>query len=100
MRPYYTEYVRHAMRFYAKYPNAAPQNFRSNADRQNWNACHKVVRRLPEKERLALLRLYQETGDFADCVYETSRASRKELDGVWEEIRRIERKIARRRGLL
>ena len=46
MRPHYAEYVKHAMRFYAKSRiNASSEQarFKSEADKKNWNACHTAL---------------------------------------------------------
>ena len=35
MRTFYTDYIQHCMKFYARHPNP---KFRSDADKQNWYA--------------------------------------------------------------
>lgn len=106
MRPYYTDYVRHALRFYVKHfkestpSERVPQSFKSEADKSNWLACHKVLKALPENERRVLARLYGTPENFVSRVYETCRTEGGTPEELWDRIRRIERKIARRRGLL
>ncbi len=43
MRPYYAEYVKHAMRYYSKsILNASSEQprFKTESDKKNWFACH------------------------------------------------------------
>ena len=45
MRTFYSEYVQHCMRFYARHTNP---KFRSDADKKNWFACDSALKGFTE----------------------------------------------------
>ena len=57
MRTFYSEYVQHCMRFYARHPRP---KFRSDADKQNWNACDSAMKGFTDKEQDILMTVYRE----------------------------------------
>ena len=96
--PVYTLYVRHAMRFYSHYPNIT--NFRSEADRLNWYACHSVIQGYSAVNKDILLSVYGERDTLGDNVYNVSKRYGIHQDGVWLMMREFERELAIERGLL
>lgn len=96
--PAYTAYVRHAMRFYASYPNT--KVFRSESDRANWQACHRALRAYPPISQQILMYVYGERDTLGDNVYNASKLHSVHQDTVWEMMREFERRIAMERGLL
>lgn len=83
MRTFYSTYVSHALRFYAKYPENPV--FRSEADRLNHNACHQVLGDHPSRE--FILTFYR-----GGCEKLTAHD--------WKIIADVERRVASVRGLI
>lgn len=109
MTTYYTSYVNHILRFYTRIPEDAEPRFRTDADRLNYEAAHKVFCTLKDDERTALRtvfgarsdrsagRMRQPTAeDLADAV----RASGLSADEIYILASRTTAKIARERGLV
>ncbi len=96
-RTFYSEYVNHCLRFYARHP--IPK-FHSDADKENWIACDKAIKAFPEKERNLLISIYSEGDTIPDTVYRISKKNGIGQDTIWKLIGELERKVAKRRGLL
>ena len=96
-RTFYSEYINHCLRFYARHP--IPK-FHSESDKENWNACDKALKSFPDKERQILLAIYTEGDTIPDNVYQISKKNGIAQDTVWKWISELERKVAKRRGLL
>ena len=97
-RPYYSDYIKHAMRFYSR--NLYLTKFKSEADKNNWKSCESVLKRYEEKDREILQYAYGEFDTIADNVYIISKKHNIEQDYVWDMMREFERKVAKTRGLL
>lgn len=97
MRTFYSEYVQHCMRFYARHPHP---KFRSDADKQNWNACESAIKDFTDKERDILMTVYREGDTIPDNVYKVSIDRNMKQDSIWKLIIELERKIAKRRNLI
>lgn len=97
MRTFYSEYVQHCMRFYARHPRP---KFRSDADKQNWNACDNALKGFTDKERDILLTVYREGDTIPDNVYKQSVDRNIKQDTIWKLINELERKVAKRRNLI
>lgn len=87
MRTFYSTYVSHALRFYAKYPENPV--FRSEADRLNHSACHQVLDDHPSRE--FVLAFYR-----GEC----EKFSHKLTSHDWKIIADVERRVASVRGLI
>ena len=98
MRSFYSEYVQHCMKFYARHPHVS--KFRSEADKNNWYACNSVMQHLPEAEREILLAVYRERDTIGDNVYKVAKERKINQDIIWKLITDLEHKIAHRRGLI
>lgn len=98
-RTYYTDYVRHALRFYSRNHKARP-DFRNDADKQNWLSCDSVLSRLHGDTAQMLIEVYAGHDTLADEVYGASKRWDMEQNRIWDYMKDIEQKIARRRGLL
>lgn len=96
-RVFYSEYVNHCLRFYARHPK--PQ-FHSAADKNNWLACEKALESFTNSEREMLLTIYREGDTIADNVYQMAKTKGIKQDSVWKLVNELERKVAKRRGLL
>lgn len=97
MRAFYSEYVNHCLRFYARHPRPI---FHSEADKKNWNACESALKTFNDYERAMLMIIYSEGDTIADNVYQLAKARNMKQDTLWKLINDLERKVAKRRGLI
>lgn len=98
MNRYYTDYVRHALRFYTR--NMEQTLFESPADSKNWFACAKVINNLSALNRDILVSIYRSRDTLADSVYEASVQFNIDQSIIWDLMKIVERDIAIIRGLL
>lgn len=96
-RAFYSEYVNHCLRFYARHPNP---KFKSDADKHNWAACNSAFKGFSDSDREMLLTIYREDDTIPDNVYQMAKYKDIKQDSVWKLINDLERKVAKRRGLL
>ena len=97
MNNYYSTYVRHCLKFYARYP--API-FNSKVDKKNWLACERVFKQFSDKEQEMLIKVYREGDTLADNVYQISKEKDIKQSKIWKMMERLERNVAKCRGLL
>lgn len=97
MRTYYSDYIQHCMRFYARHTNP---KFRSDADKQNWYACEHALKGFTDADRDILLFIYREGDTILDNVYRVSVQKNIKQDKIWALVNELERKIAKRRSLI
>lgn len=97
MRTFYTQYVQHCMRFYTRHPHP---KFRSDADKQNWNACNSALKGFSPSEVDILMTVYREGDTVPDNIYKVSVDRNIKQDNIWKLVNELERKVAKRRGLL
>lgn len=97
-RPFYSEYVRHCLRFYTR--NRSLPDFKSEADKNNWYACAVVLKGCTDRDRDILIEVYSGFDTLSDNVYETAKKYNIEQAVIWDLMKAIERKIAKRRGLM
>lgn len=97
-RNFYSAYIEHCMRFYARY--SKPNHFRSDADKKNWIACENALNEFSDEDRERLLSIYRDGDTIPDNVYQLSKKEKINQDTIWKLIGELERKIAKRRGLI
>lgn len=97
MRTFYSDYIQHCMRFYARHPHP---KFRSDADKQNWYACENALKSFSDSDREILLFIYREGDTISDNVCRVSVDKNIKQDSIWALIDDLGRKIAKRRGLI
>ena len=97
-RTYYTDYVRHALRFYTRH-NTQP-SFKSDVDKSNWLSCQSVFKKYSKKDVDILMSIYSGYDTLADEVYNACKKHNIEQNQVWDMMKDVERKIARKRGLI
>lgn len=95
---FYSAYVEHCMRFYARF--SKPNHFRSEADKKNWYACDYALKDFSEKDRERLIIIYSEGDTVADNVYNLAKKEKIDQNILWKLINDLERKIAKKRGLI
>ena len=102
-RSYYSEFIKHAMRYYSKNAlngSSEKPKFKSDADKRNWLACNVALKNLPDDTRNMLLTVYSGGDTLPDNVYQYAQSHKVEQDTIWNAIYDLERKIAKRRGLI
>lgn len=103
MKPYYSEYVRHCLRYYVKTQDEGHGGhpiFKSEADKENWSACYHVLKDCSPKNLEIIYEIYRPGDTVSDKIYQLSLSKRVPQDTIWNLINAIERKIAKKRGLL
>lgn len=96
--PIYTQYVRHALRFYSRHLYI--KEFRTEVDRLNWYACHDAIQGYSSREKDILVCVYGERDTLGDNVYNVSIKSGVNQDLIWSMMRDYERKVAVARKLI
>lgn len=97
-RPFYSEYVRHCLRFYSR--NTNKTRFNTEVDKNNWYACHKAIDRYSDRDKDIIIRVYALYDTIADNVYEVAKEYQIDQNIIWDLLKDIERGVAKRRGLL
>lgn len=98
IKKFYSDYVRHALRFYSR--NLEAPIFRSISAEKNWNACETVLNKYFPKYKDALVSLYQANDTMGDNVYEAAKRFSISQDYLWTMMDSLERHIAEERGLI
>lgn len=94
---FYTDYVRHAMRFYSRYLDI--KNFKNDVDKSNWSACHNVIESYSDTDRDILIYVYGAFDTIGDNVYEMSKKFNIDQNTIWDMMENFERRVATERGL-
>ena len=103
MRPHYADFVKHAMRYYAKNRlNASSEQprFKTEADKKNWESCKAAMGTFSDEERDLLLSVYIEDDNLADCITRAAKRERISANRIWNLVSDLEKKVAKRRGLI
>ena len=96
-KPWYSDYVRHMLRFYFRYNTPY---FKTDVDRNNWNACHDVSVTYSKRDIDVLAVVYGGYDTLSDNVYEASVTYKVNQNIIWGMMDEFERKVACRRGLV
>jgi hypothetical protein len=96
-RAFYTEYVKHCLRFYVRHGNP---KFHTEADKHNWQACEEALNTFSDSDREMLMAVYQGGDTIPDNIYQLAKDKDISQDCVWRLVNELERKVAKRRGLL
>lgn len=100
-KPFYADYVNRLMRWYCRAKEEGKEvNLESALDRENWNAVAKVVERLNEENRCAIMKVYCKRDTMVDNVRLTAVELGWEQDRLWALVSRVTRKVAEERGLV
>lgn len=94
---YYSEYVTHCLRFYARHENPV---FRTDVDKHNWEACDRAIKSFSPFEQQMLLFIFRERDTLEDNIYQLARARCVSQKYIWELAGKLERQVANERGLL
>jgi len=100
-KPFYADYVNRLMRWYCRAQEAGKEvNLESALDRKNWEAVAKVVEKLDEEDKCAIMGVYCKRDTMADNVYSTAFELGWDQDRLWALVSRVTRKVAEERGLV
>ena len=95
----YSHYASCAFKWYFR--NQENPKFYSDAVKNNWNACDRVVKEYgDESARKIMEKVYLSNDTVGDAVYETAKALEIPQDSVWTILSASEKKFARIRGLI
>lgn len=97
MRTFYSDYVNHCLRFYARHEKP---EFHSESDKKNWISCDNALKTFNDSDREMLITIYREGDTIPDNVYQMAKAKHIKQDTIWKLITELERKVAKRRGLV
>lgn len=97
MKTYYSDFVNHCLRFYARHKDP---KFKTDSEKKNWHSCDSVLKTYPDADREMLLSIYADGDTVPDCVFRLAKEKGIKQDYIWKLIGELERKIAKRRGLL
>ena len=87
------------MRFYSRNCIEQPK-FKTTADKENWLSCHSIIKDLPTKDRQLLIAVYSGYDTLPDEVYNASLKYNVDQNYIWDMMKVVERKIARKRELI
>ena len=97
-RPFYSEYVRHCMRYYAR--NTEHPRFKTKVDENNWFACHRAIARYSDQDKNILISVYSGFDTLAGNVYEVANLYSIEQNVIWDLMKDFENRVAKKRGLI
>ena len=103
LKPYYSEFVRHCLRYYIKTLDEGKGGhpvFKSDADKANWSACYHVLKDYSEADMDVIAYLYRPGDTIPDKIYLLSNTKRIPQDTFWSLVNNLERRIAKKRGLI
>ena len=96
-KPFYSEYVKHMMRFYSR--SLDMTTFKSKVDELNWLICHDTLEQYP-KYKYILIDVYAGYGLLDEEVEKASIKYYVEKKVIWDVMKQFERDLALNRGLL
>jgi hypothetical protein len=100
-KPFYADYVNRLMRWYCRAKEEGKEvKLEGALDRENWEAVAKVMERLDEEDKCAIMGVYCKRDTMGDNVYSTALELGWEQDRLWALIGRVTRRVAEERGLV
>jgi hypothetical protein len=100
-KPFYADYVNRLMRWYCRaVEDGREVKLDSSLDRENWEAVAKVMERLDEENKCAIMGVYCKRDTMADNVYSTAFELGWEQDKLWALVSKVTRRVAEERGLV
>ena len=97
-KPFYVDYVRHCLRFYTR-TTFKPQ-FKSEVDENNWYACHRAMEHFSDEDKNIILKVYGMRDTIEDNVFQMATLYWRDQNDIWLMLERLERLVARKRGLI
>ncbi len=100
-KPFYADYVNRLLRWYCRAKDEGKEvNLESALDRENWEAVAKVMERLNERNKCAIMGVYCKRDTMADNVYLTALELGWRQDKLWALVSKVTRRVAEERGLV
>jgi hypothetical protein len=102
-KPFYADYVNHALRFYARNVQSGDVvrlKFKSEVDELNWRSVNRVLHNLPELDKYIIIEVFGRGDTLADNIYEVSKELAINQDLVWTLVSKVTNKIAKDRRLI
>lgn len=96
-KPCYSDYIRHAIRFYARYTNI--KCFKTCVDRDNWWACNNAIESYSDRDKDILLYVYGAFDTIGDNVYAMANKYHIHQNIIWDMMKEFEKNVAIERGL-
>ena len=96
-KPSYSDYIRHAIRFYSRYTQK--RNFKNEVERANWWACYNVIKSYSNRDGDILTYVYGAFDTLGDNVYAMAKKYDIDQNIIWDMMKEFERKVAIERGL-
>lgn len=96
-KPCYSDYVRHALRFYSRYLDK--HTFKNDVDKLNWIACHNALKTYSDLDKDILVYVYGAFDTISDNVYAMANKYHIHQNIIWDMMKEFERKVAVERGL-
>lgn len=96
-KPCYSDYIRHAIRFYARY--SQKRSFKNDVEKANWWSCHEVIKSYSDMDKEMLLYAYGAFDTLGDNVYVIAKKYNIDQNYIWDMMKEFERKVAIERGL-
>jgi len=107
VRMYYTDYTEYAIRNYCRMlsggytASGAAEVLKTNAERENWNACKAAFEEMTGLEQNVAIAIYgPRVDDFGKAIADYSERSGISKNDVWGICNKIVRMVARKRGLI
>jgi hypothetical protein len=97
MRKYYSEFVGHWIRYYARHPH--PQ-FHTDVEKENWVAVANALKKFSESDKKMLLDVYRNTDTMPNNVYQVAKRYHIDQRKLWKLMLELENKTARYRRLI
>jgi len=97
---FYSSYINHMLRFYARYCDKNLESFKKSTDVKNWLAVKTVLDKLPEKDKNVIIEVYRRRDTLADNIYEVSKELGIDQDVIWSMLNKVTKKIAQERELI
>ncbi|XCH79041.1 MAG: hypothetical protein WHF31_16225 [Candidatus Dehalobacter alkaniphilus] len=98
MKPFYADYVNHALRFYAR--NELQPVFESVSDSENYTCVSRVLSNIDKADAEILCDIFRRKDTLADNIYEVSKERNLNQDVIWTMLSKVTYQIAKERGLL
>lgn len=98
-RTFYSDYTKHALRFYARY-SERPERFNTQADEANWTACDEILKKHSKLQFDILCDVYRGRDTLSDEVYNASKKYNIDQNIIWDLMKAVEHAVARKRNLI
>ena len=97
---YYSSYINHMLKFYARYCDKNLESFKKSTDIKNWLAVKTVLDKLPEKDKNVIIEVYRRGDTLPDNIYWVAKELKVEQDMIWTLVSKVTKRIAKERGLI